>query len=73
MNATTREPLLRYEWYAARVAMMTPDTVAVNLRDLRVQAAPDFRWNDGKALTAVEAVDTQRCIELLESVATDGN
>ena len=63
-------PLVRFEWYKARVEQMTPQTIEVNLRDLRAQAEGDFRWNDGTALLPEEASDTLRCIELLESHTT---
>jgi hypothetical protein len=67
MTESNRTPLLRRDWFASRVQSMTPETIAMNLRELRAQASRSFRWSDGEPMMGAEITDTRQCIALLEA------
>jgi len=59
--------LIRADWYTRTVSIMTGDTIAANRRHLVEQLAPGFTWNTGRPLSEAERVDTQRCLEILDT------
>ena len=61
----TTPDLIRADWYARSVDLMSAETIAANGATLQAQLVPGFVWDSGRPLTDAERGDILRCLEIL--------